>query len=100
MGIELLLAPLIYVIGIELVSNIAILLYSRTAAPKIRQGHLAAVMTADVVLLTALLYFSGGPHNPFSFLYLVHIALAAVVLPPRLSWPLVALSTALFGLLF
>ena len=37
-------------------------------------------MAADVLLLTALLYFTGGPFNPFNFLYLVHIALAAVVL--------------------
>ena len=29
-----------------------------------------------VDLVTALLLFTGGPSNPFSFLYLVHIALA------------------------
>ena len=40
-------------------------------------------MAADVVLLTGLLFFTGGPFNPFSFLYLVHIALAAVVLRAR-----------------
>jgi two-component system sensor histidine kinase RegB len=45
---------------------------------------------ADLLLFTALLYFSGGPANPFSFLYLIHIALAAVVLPPRTSFALVA----------
>ena len=44
----------------------------------------------DLLLFSALLYFSGGPANPFSFLYLIHIALAAVVLPPRTSFALVA----------
>ena len=34
-------------------------------------------MVLDIFLLTALLHFTGGPFNPFSFLYLVEIALAA-----------------------
>ncbi|HUH01435.1 MAG TPA: ATP-binding protein, partial [Kofleriaceae bacterium] len=50
-------------------------------------------------LLTALLYFTGGPVNPFSFLYLVQIALAAVVLHAHWTWMLVALSFGAFGLL-
>jgi two-component system sensor histidine kinase RegB len=37
---------------------------------------------------------SGGPANPFSFLYLVHIALAAIVLPQRTSFALVGLALA------
>jgi len=52
------------------------------------------------LFLTALLYCSGGPFNPFSFLYLVHIALAAVVLRPVWTWSLVAFSGAGFALLF
>lgn len=88
------------IIALELATNIAALLYSRSAGRKIREWHLIALMSFDVVLLTVLLYLTGGPYNPFSFLYLVHIALAAVVLPPRLSWVLVALSAALFGALF
>jgi two-component system sensor histidine kinase RegB len=88
------------VIAVELASNVAAILYSRSGVLKIREWHLAALLSLDVVLLTALLYLTGGPYNPFSFLYLVHIALAAVVLPPRLSWVLVAQSAVLFGLLF
>ena len=45
--------------------------------------------SVDLLLFSALLYLSGGPANPFSFLYLIHIALAAVVLPPRKSFALV-----------
>ncbi|MFY0581747.1 hypothetical protein ACN28S_52460 [Cystobacter fuscus] len=40
----------------------------------------AAVMALDVVLLTVLLALSGGAFNPFSAMYIVHIALSAVVL--------------------
>src|SRR5262249_33714904 len=52
------------------------------------------------VLLSALLYLTGGPLNPFSFLYLVQIALAAVILRARFTWALVALSLACSGVLF
>jgi two-component system sensor histidine kinase RegB len=66
----------------------------------VREPMVALSMGGDVVLLTALLYFTGGPFNPFSFLYLVHIALAAVVLRSWWTWSLVALSLACFGALF
>jgi two-component system sensor histidine kinase RegB len=60
---------------------------------------MASVMALDVALLTALLYLSGGALNPFSFLYLVQIALAAVLLHAGWTWTLVALSLGSFGLL-
>ena len=40
-------------------------------------------LLADVCALTALLALSGGASNPFSLLYLVHITIAAVILPTR-----------------
>jgi two-component system sensor histidine kinase RegB len=58
------------------------------------------MLVFDTVLLTLLLVFSGGPMNPFTVLYLVHITLAAVVLGgPRALW-VAALSVACFALLF
>ncbi|MCE1228805.1 MAG: sensor histidine kinase, partial [Firmicutes bacterium] len=36
------------------------------------------VLGLDILLLTALLYGSGGPANPFTAIYLVHITLATV----------------------
>jgi two-component system sensor histidine kinase RegB len=68
--------------------------------PRVREGALAAVMAFDFVLLTALLHFAGGPSNPFTVLYLVHIALAAVVLRQTYAWALAALSASCFGALF
>ena len=35
-----------------------------------------ATILLDVLLLTALLYLTGGPANPFAALYLVHVAMA------------------------
>lgn len=99
MRIELPLVALGAIIGIELASNAACALWARRA-PEIREWMLGLLMMLDVLLLTALLYFTGGPSNPFSFLYLVNIALAAVVLRPAATWALVAGSLACFGLLF
>ncbi len=70
-----------------------------------RRTHLpelavVALMIIDLVGLTALLYLTGGPYNPFNFLYLVYIALGSVVLRPRWTALLAALAAALYGALF
>jgi two-component system sensor histidine kinase RegB len=61
---------------------------------------LGGLMAADVGLFTLLLLLTGGAFNPFNFLYLVYIALAAVVLPAVWTWALAAFSLACFGALF
>jgi two-component system, sensor histidine kinase RegB len=97
--IDLPLLPLFAIIGLEVVSNVGFGLWMR-GKPKVRQPVLGALMAADVLLFTGLLHQTGGPLNPFNFLYLVHIALAAVVLRMRWTWGLVALSIACFAALF
>ena len=61
---------------------------------------LGLLLAFDIICLTALLAFSGGPANPFSVLYLVEITLSAVVLSKSWTWILGALSVAGSGLLF
>lgn len=98
LGIRVPLGPLFVIVAVELLSNIVWSLWVRSQ-PVVAEWHLAFVMALDVALLTGLLYFTGGPQNPFSFLYLVQIALAAVVLRAHWTWMLVALSFGSFGLL-
>ncbi len=98
LGIPVPLVPLGVVVGIELISNVACALWFKRR-PRVHEWHLAAVMALDIGLLTGLLYFTGGPFNPFSFLYLVNIALAAVALHAQWTWMLVALALLCFGLL-
>lgn len=98
-GIELSLGPLLSVVLVTALSNLALMLWLKRR-PRIEAWMAAAVMGLDFLLLTALLYLSGGPSNPFTVLYLVNIALAAVVLEPGYAWALCALSTACFGALF
>lgn len=98
LDIPLPVGPLFALVGFGVISNLA----ARYASLRFRPGvrALAAVMLLDIVLLTALLYFTGGPFNPFSFLYLVQIALAAVVLPASFTWLLAAASGVGSALLF
>jgi len=98
MGIHLPLTPLACVLALGAASNAACIVWRRRVA--VQEWMLAAVMLFDVVWLTAVLYLTGGPFNPFSFLYLVNIALAAVILPPVWTWLLVGFSVACFGGLF
>jgi len=59
-----------------------------------------AVMTLDLLSLTALLYFTGGPTNPFAIFYFVNLALAAVILPSRWGWTLTVIAIACLAGLF
>ncbi len=56
-------------------------------------------LLADVALLTALLYFSGGAGNPFVSLYLLPIMIAATTLPVRLAWLLTGACLLAYSLL-
>ena len=99
MQIRLPLAPLATLVAIEAASNLIGALWLRRGGG-VREWHLAATLACDVMILTGLLFFTGGPFNPFSFLFLVHIALATIVLRAGWTWALVGLSLACSGALF
>jgi two-component system sensor histidine kinase RegB len=61
---------------------------------------LGGVMVLDLLNLTALLYFTGGPANPFSLFYLVNLGLAAILLPARWAWLMNALAVGCIAWLF
>jgi two-component system sensor histidine kinase RegB len=98
MQLEIPIVPLLALVGTEVVSNVGCTLAARRARP--RQAWLAAVMALDVLLFSGLLYLTGGPNNPFSFLYLIPIALASITMRPAWTWALVGLSLACSGVLF
>lgn len=60
----------------------------------------ALVMAWDIIHLTVLLYFTGGPMNPFTFLYLVHVAMGALLMAEAWAWGLTTLTVAGYALLF
>src|SRR5258706_10360026 len=80
------IAALFAVIAVGLVSNLAIELYffgdrrrSSAAVRPVHERQIALVMMLDIAVLTGLLYFTGGPHNPVSFFYVVQIAPGTLV---------------------
>jgi len=63
-------------------------------------GRILASVALDLVAMSFVLAVSGGAANPFSALLLVHVALAATVLPAALSVVVAAGAVASFGVLF
>jgi signal transduction histidine kinase len=53
----------------------------------------------DLVILTAVLHFSGGIVNPFFLFYLFHVIIATIILPRNLSFAVGVTAILLFGLL-
>jgi two-component system sensor histidine kinase RegB len=93
------LGPLLSLVAVEVAVNVGLALWLRRG-PDVSDAALAGVMLLDTVVLTALLHLSGGHFNPFSTLYLVNVALAAILLPARWSWIQLAFSVLCFGVLF
>lgn len=92
--------PVLGLLAASLGLNVALTAWTRSSRADVGEMVIATVVAIDSVLLTGLLWLTGGPMNPFSFLYLVQIALAAVVLSARWNVALVVLSVAAYGLLF
>lgn len=69
---------------------------ANAAGPRV----VAAFVAFDLVAIGIVLAASGGAANPFSALFLVHVALAAAVLPATLAFALSALAALVFASLF
>ncbi len=54
----------------------------------------------DVAALAAVLYFTGGATNPFAWLFLIPLIIAATVLSAPAVWLMAALTTLCYSLLF
>jgi two-component system, sensor histidine kinase RegB len=94
------LVPLLAMLVLEVGGNLALRAWAQHASPNATSASVAAVMFLDAAVLTVLLDLTGGASNPFSTLYLVNVALGAVLLPPRWSWTLMVASLAGFASLY
>src|SRR4051812_45701769 len=73
MDVPIPIAPLAVLLAVAALTNVAWYLRRRfraSGAP-ISDWTIGGTMALDVLVLSGLLYFTGGPNNPFSFLYLV-----------------------------
>jgi two-component system sensor histidine kinase RegB len=97
MGMRLPLVPIGGVILLTLLTNLLLVIAMRRSAQPV--ALVPGILLLDVGLLTALLYFTGGSRNPFSILYLVHVAMAVVALGSGWTWGVVASAAVCYGLL-
>lgn len=95
MGIRLPLLPMAAVIFVLIALNIASLIQIRRSA-NVSNTQLFLELLIDVWALTLQLYLSGGASNPFISLYLLQVALGAVLLEAWSAWALVLVATAGF----
>ena len=70
----------------------------RRAAPA-TDMELFVQLLADVVVLTVLLYLTGGSTNPFVSLFLLPLTLAAAALPGAYTWAMAAVTAVCYSLL-
>lgn len=99
LGLALPLLPIATLIAMLAASNLVLgwwVAQGRPAEPRV----FGVVLALDVTLLTALLWLTGGTANPFTTVYLVYIALAAVTLGSRWTWTIAALSVLGYATLF
>ncbi|TXS91229.1 HAMP domain-containing histidine kinase [Parahaliea maris] len=94
-GVELPLRQMLSVLAGLLVFN-ALSLLSLAFRRPVYRGELFVALLVDMGTLTYQLYLSGGATNPFVFLYLLQVGLAAVLLAGRWAWTLLVVATGCF----
>ena len=102
-GAALPLVPFILLGATTAATNVAILFWHRRKEKQRPTGStelIGAIVVLDVLILTGVLFSSGGATNPFSALYLVYVTLAAVLLGARWSWSIALLSVVCYAALF
>jgi len=98
-GFSFNIAPVLTVISLLGVTNVALRFYIHKHSVPLKHLPLYLVVF-DNVLLTALFYYTGGPNNPFTVLYIVHVVMAVVALRPIWVWVVCLISLLGYGLLF
>jgi two-component system sensor histidine kinase RegB len=83
------------ILGFYGLVDVAALLRLRDPAP-VGEPEMLVQLLVDVAILTALLYLTGGAHNPVALYYLLLVLYSASALPPRLAWVLAGASVVCF----
>ncbi|MGE0659913.1 MAG: ActS/PrrB/RegB family redox-sensitive histidine kinase [Reyranellaceae bacterium] len=79
LGYGLPLLPVLAVIATSALLNVAVSI-GRPATARLADRDAAIFLGFDIIQLAALLYLTGGLHNPFSILLLAPVAVAATIL--------------------
>lgn len=99
LALPVILAPVVAAAVATVLTNVGLRAVLRKGRPASRI-LLGSVLVLDGILLTVALRATGDAMNPFSVLYLVHVALAALLLDGRATWLVAGTTCAGFGVLF
>src|SRR6266478_6716602 len=85
--------PCLAIVGLSALLNLALQI-AFNPMQRLEPAYAAALLALNIVELAALLFFTGGLQNPFSFLFLAPVLISATALPIRLTIALGALAVA------
>lgn len=88
------LGPLLALVSLLFITNVVYTILGRRQS---LPAHISEWQIAiDLVLLTAMLHFSGGIENPLSLIYLFHVILSGILLKKKQAFAIAILSFALY----
>ena len=76
--------PCVTIVGLSALLNLA-LQVSFNPMQRLEPRYAAALLALNITELAALLFFTGGLQNPFSFRFLAPVLISATALPSRLT---------------
>jgi len=85
--------PCVAIVGLSAAVNLALQI-AFNPMQRLEPIYAAALLALNIVELAALLFFTGGLQNPFSFLFLAPVLISATALPIRLTIALGVLAVA------
>jgi two-component system sensor histidine kinase RegB len=85
--------PCVAIVGLSAALNLALQI-AFNPMQRLEPVYAAALLALNIVELAALLFFTGGLQNPFSFLFLAPVLISATALPIRLTIALGILAVA------
>ncbi len=98
LGLNAPFLPVAIVAAVTAITNISALKYLKKYEPP--TAAITSILLLDMCLLTYLLYETGGTQNPFSTLYLVHVAMAVTTLGGMWTWIVLMTAAIEYGILF
>jgi two-component system sensor histidine kinase RegB len=90
---DLPITPCLVIVSLSAVVNLGLQI-AFNPMERLEPVHAAALLALNIVELAALLYFTGGLQNPFSFLFLAPVLISATALPVRFTIALGLLAVA------
>src|SRR5882672_7561109 len=93
MNFDLPIIPCVTIVSLSALLNL-VLQIAFNPMQRLEPAYAAALLALNIVELAALLFFTGGLQNPFSFLFLAPVLISATVLPIRMTVGLGLLAVA------